>query len=113
MSECSECREQMYPRNPQVGGWYKGKKEKWGRYIQPICHGCPNGDYKQYLRTGNWCDDYSINIEPPDYNTAMAVNRRIDSLLGELAYTRNKINSILDKKKKEMIIIEGGEGTIR
>jgi len=91
----------MHPFDPSQPRYDK----RYHRYSNAPCYCCPSKD-----------DEISVNIkeiEPPDYNTAMALNRRIDSFQGELAFTRNKINSILDKRKrKETIIIEGGEGTI-
>ena len=96
MNNCQRCRESLYPINPSVSTY----NPYTHRYVQSTCSICPDQE------------EISTKEAPPDYDTAMALNRRIDSFQGELAFTRNKINSILDKKKKETIIIEGGEGTI-
>lgn len=65
------------------------------------CHGCNNWDYRQFLKVGDGCDDYSNKVEAPDYTTAMELNKRIDSLRGELLYTRNKINQHIEASGKK------------
>ena len=90
MSNCQRCREIMYPFDPSKPGYDK----KYHRYSNPPCYCCPDKD-----------EEISIKEEPPDYNTAMALNKRIDSFQGELIYTRNKINAILDKRRKRENIV--------
>ncbi len=104
MGKCDDCKANLYPDNPSVGVSVRG------HYYPPVCHGCSNFDYDQYLRVGNGCDDYSGKVEPPDYTTAVEINKHSDSLRGEFAYTRNKINEHIDMARKRVAPKPSGKG---
>lgn len=92
---CKECKERLYPENPEVGGYHIRLK----RYFPPLCQGCPNQE--ELLTTK--LEDRIENIEAISAEAGRVPRRYYDQFKqmgGEIAYLRNKLNELLGNKRQ-------------
>jgi hypothetical protein len=82
---CSECKKRLFPEDPSAPS----------HGMKPICYGCPNWDYSQYLEVGNGCDDYAPEIKQ------VIRFENPSPLKAELNYLTNKLNEHIDASNKK------------
>jgi len=94
---CKECKEQLYPENPEVGGYHLRLK----RYFPPLCQGCPQSESSEKMIAG--LEDRVGNLEAISAESGRIPRRYYDQfqqMRGEIAYLRNKLNELLGKKRQ-------------
>lgn len=91
---CAECKERLYPENPEIGVSHKG------RYYPPLCQGCPNqhsvehevDDLKDRLNNLE-----AISAKPG--RIPRQYNDRLQEMHGEITYLHNRVNELTAKKR--------------
>ena len=95
---CQECKEQMWPGNPEVGGYHIRLK----RYFPPICQGCPQKDSPK--ETIIRLQERIANLEEISAQPGKIPRQYHDSLQqlqGQVVFLQNKVNEALDRVKKQ------------
>jgi len=101
---CNECKERLYPENPEVGFYdFRAK-----RYLPPLCQGCSNASEKEISelsdRVGNL---EAISAQPG--RIPRQYYDRFRQMQGELAYLRNRVDELLGRqvKKPKPVLSQG------
>lgn len=92
---CTECKERLYPENPEIG--YTDFHT--GRYFPPICQGCPNASQREFDEIAGRVS----NLEAISAEAGRIPRRYYDQfkqMSGENAYLRNKLNELLGNKRQ-------------
>ena len=95
MTYCDECKERLYPANPEIGGYHFRLK----RYFPPLCEGCPHQHEKEEATLA----ERVANLEEISAMPGQIPRRYYDSLQqlqGQLIFIQNKLNAALDKGKE-------------
>lgn len=99
MNYCDECKERLYPMNPEVGGYHLRTK----RYYLPLCWGCPHEYEKEDNAIVSGLEERISNLEgisatpgriPREYYD------RLQQLQGQLIFIQNKLNAALGRGKE-------------
>jgi len=92
---CEECKERLYPEDPEVG--YCNPHTK--RYLTPLCQGCSNA----YQKEDDEVADRVSNLEaisaqagriPREYH------RRLQQLQGQTIFLQNKVYELVEGKQR-------------
>lgn len=93
MTYCQECKDRLWPCDPEVGF------TRHGHYIAPLCDYCPHQSDKQQERL----EERVANLEeisampgeiPREYHDTL------QQLQGQIIFVENKLNAALDKGKQ-------------
>ena len=101
---CDECRERLYPENPEIG--YTDFRT--GRYFPPLCQGCPQSQSPEEMITR--LEDRVDNLEAISAEAGRIPRRyynQFQQMHGELAYLRNRIDELSGKPVKKSKLAEG------
>jgi len=94
-SYCDECKQTLYPQNPEVGGYHPRTK----RYYPPLCKCCPH-EFDNQATLG----DRVSNLEEISAMPGQIPRRyeaSLEQLQGQVNYLQNALNAALDKGKKK------------
>ena len=99
---CRECKERLYPENPEVGFYDFHTK----RYLPPSCQGCANA----YQREVEDLADQVDNLEAISAELGRIPRQyydRFKQMQGEVAYLHNKVYGESAKPVKKPKLAKG------
>jgi len=99
---CKECKERLYPENPEVGCYNPHTK----RYLTPLCQGCPNAYQKEEAELRDRISNLAA-ISAESGRIPRAYYDRFQQIQGELAYLRNKVTGESAKPVKRPVLSQG------
>ena len=95
MTYCEECKLQLAPDDPAVGGYLL----RTGQYFAPICQGCPHESDKETTSLEDRISNLESIVALPGQLPRQFYDQ-YQQLRGELAYLQNALNAALDRGKK-------------
>ena len=99
---CKECKERLYPENPEVGCYSSHTK----RYLPPLCQGCSNA----YQKEDDELADRVSNLEAISAQAGRIPRQYYDQfkqMHGEIAHLRNKVYELSGKPAKKPALSQG------
>lgn len=93
---CKECKETMWPQNPEAGGYHLRLK----RYYPPICESCPNQEERLITKL----EDRISNLEAISGQPGRIPRQYHDSLTqlqGQVVFLQKELNAALDRGKQK------------
>lgn len=101
---CEECRERLYPTDPEVACYDPHRK----RYLAPLCQGCPQSQAPEEVIAG--LEDRVGNLEAISAEPGRIPRRYYDQfqqIHGEVAYLHNKVHELSARPVKKPKLAEG------
>ena len=99
MTYCEECKENMWPANPEVPVWDRRAKH----YLPPLCQGCPHEYEKKEEERIAHLEERIANMEQISAMPGEIPRRYFDQfqqIQGQVVFLQNSLNAALDKGKK-------------
>ena len=95
MTYCEECKERLYPMNPEIGFYHL----RFKRYFVPLCQGCP----RQEDKVTDTLEDRISNLEAISALSGQIPRTYYDQLQqlqGQVVFLQNALNAALERGKK-------------